>query len=310
MTIHTGINTACLATITVTYNPEVEVLKRQLKALPAHSTKIVVDNASRPEIQQQLKKELLQFSSLHLIVNDVNLGLGAAINSGAKIASTLPAPATYVLLLDQDSEPLTGSVEILLDTFEQLRLQGHSVGCVGPSLVDPITLLSHGFHQMTRLCWKRCYPSTEASAPVNCANLNGSGTLLPLELFQRLGGLDETLFIDHIDTEWSFRVAANGYSLWGIPKAVFKHCMGQSSTRFWLFGWRVWPVRAPLRHYFLFRNAAMLMKRSYIPAVWKIWAIAKLALTASIMALTGPQRRQQISRMWQGLYQGLKINAD
>lgn len=151
----------------------------------------------------------------------------------------------------------------------------------------------------------RAYPPIGSTSPVPCSNLNGSGTLVPITLFQQLGGLDKKLFIDHVDTEWAFRVMAHGYSLWGIPNAVFNHSMGQASVRFWLFGWRVWPVRSPLRHYYLYRNAAMLMKRPYVPLVWKAWAAIKLLLTGTVMAITGPSRCQQIKNMWRGLRQGL-----
>ena len=300
---------ASLATVTVTFNPHIAGLEAQLRALPISCIKVIVDNASEPQCWAKIETLSSQFQNVHLLRNEKNLGLAAAVNCGVHALSTLVLRPEFVLLLDQDSEPQPGSIEALLEAFKGLQNAGHKVGCVGPLLADPDTGLTHGFHQSTRWRWTRTYPVAGSPKAVPCANLNGSGTLVSLALFQQLDGLDEALFIDHVDTEWAFRVMAHDYCLWGIPSAVFKHSMGQASGRFWLFGWRGWPVRSPQRHYYLFRNAAILMKRPYVPLVWKAWAVLKLLLTAAVIAMTGPSRSQQIKNMWQGIRKGFGKHA-
>jgi rhamnosyltransferase len=292
---------AVVTTVTVTFNPDIDLLRTQLAALPRESLKRVVDNASRPDILQRIALLVSQTPNAQLLRNDENLGLAAAVNRGVRaVRDTAPA-ARFVLLLDQDSEPAPGSVEALVTGFEALQVRGERVGCVGPTLLDVATGLTHGFHQCSRWRWKRVYPAPGATEPVPCANLNGSGTLVPVDLFLDLGGLEDDLFIDHVDTEWAFRVQARGYRLFGIPQAVFRHRMGEASRRIWLFGWRVWPVRSPRRHYFLYRNAVILMRRSYVPRVWKVWAVAKLAMTTCVTLMIGPQRLAQLRAMLAGL---------
>lgn len=300
---------ANLATITVTFNPSMEELQTQLSSLPPSSTKILVDNASPLDKYEKITILCSQFQNAHVIRNETNQGLAAAINHGVSQAIKLTPDLKFILLLDQDSEPHPGSIEILLAAFFKLQAMGVRVGCVGPSLVDSKTGLSHGFHKISHGRWTRAYPPTNVTTPVPCDNINGSGTLMPATLFLQLGGLDSALFIDHVDTEWSFRVIAHGYSLWGIPDSVFDHSMGQTSVRFWFFGWRVWPVRSPQRHYYLYRNATILLKRGYIPLVWKFWALVKLFLTSIVMAVTGPNRRKQIINMSRGILAGLNKNA-
>jgi rhamnosyltransferase len=140
---------------------------------------------------------------------------------------------------------------------------------------------------------------------VPCANLNGSGTLVPVDLFLDLGGLEDDLFIDHVDTEWAFRVQARGYHLFGIPQAIFRHRMGDTSRRIWLFGWRVWPVRSPRRHYFLYRNAVILMRRGYVPRVWKVWAFIKLCLTFIVQIAIGRERLAHTKSICLGTKEGI-----
>lgn len=303
MNANAPIDAATLATVTVTYNPEIALLEVQLRALPSACIKIIVDNASMPEIAEQIKRLVQQIPNARLLCNDANVGLAAAVNQGVRAVSELRPSPEFVLLLDQDSQPEAGSIDNLVAAFRGLEQCGEKVGCVGPLLQDPQTGLSHGFHQCTRWRWKRVYPSAGSATPVPCVNLNGSGTLVRTELFLRLGGLDEPLFIDHVDTEWAFRVLAHGRSLWGIPNAVFQHRMGQKSIRFWLFGWHIWPSRSPQRHYYLFRNAVSLMRRPYVPLVWKAWAVAKLCLTFMISACLGPHRVFQMQEMLLGATQ-------
>ncbi|OZB58608.1 MAG: glycosyl transferase family 2 [Thiomonas sp. 13-66-29] len=292
---------AVVATITVTFNSDIGLLRTQLEALPRESLKLAVDNASQPETLRGIQALVSQTPNAQLLRNDENLGLAAAVNRGVRAVRDAAPTARFVLLLDQDSEPALGSVAALVAGFDALQARGERVGCVGPMLLDVATGLPHGFHQCTSWRWKRVYPASGATAPVPCANINGSGTLVPIDLFLELGGLEDSLFIDHVDTEWAFRMQAHGYQLFGIPQAVFRHRMGDASHRIWLFGWRVWPVRSPRRHYFLYRNAVVLMRRPYVPQVWKVWAVAKLVMTTCVTLATGPKRLAQMRSMASGV---------
>lgn len=299
---HIDPSTVC--TVTVTFNPDTSLLQAQLLALPTACEKFIVDNASSAILFEKIWFLAKSIPNVHVLRNDSNMGLAAAANHGVQSTSVLRVEPEFVLLLDQDSVPQAGSVETLIGAFRALERNGQKVGCVGPLLLDPQTGLSHGFHQLTRWRWRRVYPPPSSATPVRCANLNGSGTLVRIELFRRLRGLDEPLFIDHVDTEWAFRVQAHGYSLWGVPNSMFSHKMGMTSRRIWCMGWRLWPDRSPQRHYYLFRNAIILTRRAYVPLVWKVWAIVKLAVTALVTLILGPKQCEQGTNMVRGLRDG------
>jgi rhamnosyltransferase len=293
-----------LAILTVTFNPEISRLKLQLEALPNDAFWVVVDNASSQTAFNQIKLLVESRPNSRLIRNDTNRGLAAASNQAAKAAqSSCPIP-THILLMDQDSIPLKNAINILLNAHSQLEKQGERIGCVGPKLIDRSTGLQHGFHCIQQWRWTRALPKN-SDAPISCANINGSGTLVRSDLFESLGGLDEALFIDHVDTEWAFRVLSNQRKIFGIPSAIFDHAMGEKSLRFWFLGWRIWPQRSPLRHYYLFRNALWLMQRNYVPTVWKVWAVMKLILTIAVHCSIDPQRHQQAKKMFSGIMAGI-----
>lgn len=291
---------ARLGVITVTYNPDITILARQLSQLPTLSMKVVVDNASRPDLQAKLQDVVALYGGV-LLRNEQNIGLPAAINQGCRFVREARADCGYLLLLDQDSEPGYQGAERLLAACVAVEAWSGKPCCVGPRLVDVSTGLEHGFHQMRGWRWVRLYPARDSKAILPLTNLNGSGTLMPWSVFSELGGLEEELFIDHVDTEWAFRVLARGWGLYGVTDVAFHHRMGDKSLRFWLFGWRVWPCRSPLRHFYLFRNARWLLGRTYVPLVWKGWAVVKLCLTLAVHGLFDPARKEQLKSMLRGL---------
>jgi len=292
-----------LATVTVTYNPDLAILHAQLEALPREARKIVVDNASAPALRDALRELLQDRPDVSLLEHAENEGLAAALNAGVRAAAaSTPAPG-QVLLLDQDTEPEPGSVDALVEALETLASADASVAAVGPRLLDVDTGLEHGFHQQRGWRISRRHPGADGT-PLEVIGLNGSGTLVRLACFLDAGGMDPTLFIDHVDTEWSFRMRAAGYRLYGVPAARFRHRMGAAGKRYWLLKWRVWPYRSPSRHYYLFRNTARLLRMPHVAGIWKTWAPPKLALTMAVHALSDPARGAQLKQMFRGLRDG------
>lgn len=294
-----------LASITVTYHPDASILARQLRALPPETIKIIVDNDSGEETRANINSLIKEKSRIFFLPQSSNLGLAAALDLGVRSLPDIAPHCALILFLDQDSEPLPGAIERLCAALAELERFGKNPGAVGPQLQDVDTGLYHGFHQMTRWRWRRVFPKATEHQPIPIANLNGSGMLMRRAVYECLEGLDSDLFIDHVDTEWAFRLMANGYTLWGVPDTVFMHRMGQRGIRFWMLGWRVWPARPPSRHRYLYRNALWLLRRPYVPRVWKFWAVVKLLLTALIHGLADPHRLTQLAAMWQGVREGV-----
>lgn len=294
-----------LAIITVSYNPDIVILAKQMSALPDDALWVVVDNASSQTDISAIESLLHSRKNAILIKNNSNFGLPAALNTGVNYVIKNNKEREFILLLDQDSLPHPNSVDTLLHAFLDLEINGKKVGSVGPLLMDETTGLQHGFHNIHFGKWTRIYPSNDSTAPIACLNLNGSGTLSRISLFQKLNGLDETFFIDHVDTDWAFRVIDAGYLLFGIPQAIFEHNMGERTLKFWLFGWKIWPYRTPIRHYYLFRNAVRLMGKSYVPFAWKFWAAVKLLSTFMIHLTIDTRRKQQALFMLKGLHDGI-----
>src|SRR4249919_3676755 len=134
--------TSDLATVTVTYHPDLAILRTQLSQLPSDALRIVVDNASPEALRLQLRGLVAELGA-QLIESSTNLGLAAATNVG--IARAREAGCARVLFLDQDTEPGEGSVLALCEAHDRLRAIDPRPACVGPRLVDVATGMGHGF---------------------------------------------------------------------------------------------------------------------------------------------------------------------
>jgi rhamnosyltransferase len=292
-----------LATVTVTYNPDIAQLNAQLQALPQGCLKVLVDNSSTSSDEILSLRD--SYPNLAVVMNKENTGLAAGINQGVSKIRELAPDTRLLLLLDQDSEPLPGSIKAMTDACLSLEAAGLNPGAVGPLMKDVKTGLTHGFHQCDWWHWYRIYPRSDDREPLQCAGINGSGTLMPLSVHEKLGGFNEAFFIDHVDTDWSFRMLDAGYTLWGIPNAEFLHRMGEDSLKFWFLGWRIWPYRSPVRHFYLFRNTILLIEAKHSYRVWKFWAVVKLFLTFLVHLFVDRKRWQQTRSMWAGIKAGI-----
>ena len=154
-----------------------------------------------------------------------NIGLAAAQNVG--IAWAREHGHSHVLLLDQDSVPEPGMVDSLLAALDGLAPQHPAA--VGPVFRDPrehrvAPFVRVGF-PMSKKVW-----CSDDGAPVECDFLISSGTLIPLAVLERVGAMDDALFIDNVDLEWSFRARARGYRLFGVCTAAMEHRLGDART--------------------------------------------------------------------------------
>ncbi|HEY4146294.1 glycosyltransferase [Pinirhizobacter sp.] len=292
--------------VIVTFHPDIMVLTRQATALGELAAVVIVDNGSTvAEVDGLRALASGTTGRIFLVEAGRNLGLAGGLNLGVAEAKRYVPNSSAVLLLDQDSEFFDDVPGKLLARLNQVQAENGTACCVGPSMDDISTGMSHGFHHIVGgWRWARAYPTSMGDLPMSVANLNGSGTTMPLALYELLGGMDADLFIDHVDTEWSFRVLAAGGLLFGDPTVSFTHRMGEAGRRIWLLGWRVWPERSPLRHQFLYRNTLRLLRRPYVPRVWKCWALAKMIVTFFITLAIDSRRGAQVRAMRTGVVEG------
>lgn len=284
--------------VVVSYNPELPSISSLLENLcPQVNKVIVVDNGSTNEVNFSGLKTLS--NNIELVKLGENLGISAAQNIGINIALK-DVGVNFILLSDQDSEPVSDMVFQLRETANTLTGDGRNVAAVGPCYVDTRQKNPPPFIKIDGLKVKRQYQPVSGTY-VDVDYLIASGCLIPVETLKDVGMMNEEMFIDYVDIEWGLRAKVKGYQSFGDYNARMVHNLGDSPV---LFRGKHYPVHSPLRHYYMMRNAVWLYKQAYIPLRWKMVDSYKLLLKFGFYSLFARPRVKHFLMMLKGLFHG------
>jgi N-acetylglucosaminyl-diphospho-decaprenol L-rhamnosyltransferase len=177
---------------------------------------LVVDNASTDGTAA-----LAEGQGARVIRNPRNEGYGRANNIGARAAGT-----EFLLVVNPDCTVERGAVAALIEA----ALRYPDAGLFAPKIVEPSgrvfyqprSLLSPYLHNPRG---SLVLPEGEACAPF----FSGACFLIRRDLFLRLGGFDENIFLFYEDDDLCRRVADAGHALIYVPQAMVRHGRGRSS---------------------------------------------------------------------------------
>jgi rhamnosyltransferase len=294
---------SCVCAVVVTYHPDAALLEAQLDALQAQAgCVVVVDNATPGS---EVRELCAARRDVELLVLTENLGLAAALNAGITAARAKPG-VTHVLLMDQDSLPEPGMVAALKATLDR-QSQHARVAAVGTRFHDPREGVDAPFVRI-RFPVNRQLHCSGGCDDVACDFLITSGSLIPLEALDEIGGMDESLFIDNVDLEWCFRAVSKGYALSGACAARMLHHHG--ATRHRVPGVpRGVVVHTPRRLFYMMRNRVLLYRRAYTPRRWIAQDVPRLVVKFLLFALLIAPRRKNLRCMLAGLRAGIAGQA-
>lgn len=284
--------------IIVCYNSEVKNLVALFTALlPQVASAIVVNNS----FSSVISTLIADWENIECLQMSDNVGIAAAQNIGVERAEKMGAD--FVLFLDQDSIPSYSMVAELLDAIR--RTEG-SVAAAGPAIIDRRTRQPYYFIREYKSHPRKWVPTIEKKgALIEVAILASSGSLVPLNILKKIGGMRAYYFIDHVDTEWCFRARAAGCKLIGVPHSTLEHQFGDAVKEIWLFGRRRIIYHAPLRNYYDVRNTLLMFKEVTMSIHWKIYFIQRL-FRLGYFVVFDRERLLRIRLIALGLFHGIK----
>lgn len=229
-----------LCAVVVTYNPDLGFGRRLQQVSGQAGRVVIIDNASAAPARRALQSVVEQVRA-DLILNDQNLGLGAALNQGVDRARA--EGFEWVLTLDQDTS-VSDSASMDLITALRACPFRQRVGMVGSTVMNFPEDRPKGL-------WE------ERDALIT------SGSLLSVAVFKVVGPFREDLFIDYVDVEWCLRARARGYRMIVTSTPTILHRIGDPRAhRF--FGRRVLSSHhRPFRRYYMMRNRIILWKEFF-----------------------------------------------
>jgi|TARA_Y100000310_G_scaffold342782_1_gene447410 rhamnosyltransferase len=292
-----------IAAAIVTYHPDIDKLNSVIKAvLPQVQHVALLDNTDDESSAARIRYGAPAGVSYHWLGG--NKGVAAAHNTAIHLARN--RGMDFLLLLDQDSVPDPDMIRHLEHAHRSLTHQHVKVAAVGPAYRDQKTGSESFFIKLGLMASRRYFPSLlPHDAIVPSDTLISSGTLMALDTIDKVGQMDESLFIDHIDTEWFLRAASMGYTAFGVCAAKMTHSLGERLVNVWLGRWRTVPVHPAFRIYYIFRNSIALYKRDYTPLRWIVFDIKRLILMVLLFGLFVGDRFEQIAMIAKGLQHGL-----
>lgn len=281
-----------IISVTVTYNPDSNCLEKQLQSLKNQTfTSFVVDNGSSNI--EQIEKVVNKFD-YQLIKLDRNMGLSFAQNKG--IEAAIKYGAEYLLLLDQDS--------ILNDNFVcemKSVYDKYEIGILGPSFYDPE---NNQFYPGTNYIGP-FIKRTPISIITDVTYVIASGSFFSASVYKAVGKMEEDLFVDYIDVEWSLRAKSLGYKVAMTNTASMSHTIGDSRLNF--FGRKI-SVHSPMRRYFLVRNSFFMLRKGYIPLGYKVREVSLNFVRAIISLCVNNNKKETFKMIISGLKDGISGN--
>ena len=182
---------------------------------------IIVDNS----YSFVLEKIVNDFNNIRLIKSLTNLGYGKAVNLGVAQANT-----TFILTINPDLILNEKSIKNLFDIY---MTDIDNIGILAPSLFnEQMQNTCHGsISYIDRLKGKKVSNSSNNVIVGNtcCKFLMGSCYLIKRDLFNNLGGFDDSFFMYFEDVDLCDRTIKSGKYIMEVPSSKFIH-LGNSSS--------------------------------------------------------------------------------
>jgi rhamnosyltransferase len=285
------------AAVVVTYYPDLEHLSFMIKELVAANVNVVIyDNT--PSKENRLS-DFKHNEGVHIIANGNNDGLGRAFNASIEFLKTNLMVPDAVLFFDQDSTIKKSKLQSLISELEWLQMKGWPVGTLGACPVD-----SAG-----NIYRVRDFKKTSSSPPEGFSLVSfviSSFSIVPYEVFQKVGFFDERLFIDLVDSEFSWRCSKYGLLNLRSKKTKFTHIIGKSRKK--IFN-RSFSISSPSRNYYQARNL-IIVGRDY---GWYWYIVFGISRRFIQICLSGYHERNlwiRLKYFSKGVYHGFINKTD
>jgi rhamnosyltransferase len=276
-----------ICAVVVAYEPD-DFFKLRLNVLsPQLGKVVVVDNSSKDSSSlNYLKTEFRD--KVFLINNGENLGLGYALNQGVKEAKKLGF--SFVILFDQDSEVFPNTIFTMCSIANKIK-------------DNNLALLGASYKKLS------ISKKTQVQSFIKKKSNITSGSILPISIFEKVGLFRSDYFIDCIDSEFSFRLRKNGYSIYQTSIQLMKHAIG-NPVYYKFLGCNVLSTNhSDDRRYYIARNHLVMLREyssflSKIPCFWLFKTIKRSVYFSLIVILYENEKLSKIKAIASGVKDG------
>ena len=214
-----------------------DLLKKCLKSIPFYAEVIIVDNGSKDGTVHFLNS--LKWPNLKIIKNKKNLGFAKGNNQGIKAAT-----GDLIMLLNSDTVVEKKALEKLMKFYQE---QEDKKIAFSPLLLNKEGTIQEEYYMRFPNLWqifgyhhplyrwlfmkaplKWLIVSRIQKKPFEVEQLPGAALMVPKEVWEKVGLLDEDFHFLYEDVDWCWRAKKIGIKLMVIPEAKITHLGGGS----------------------------------------------------------------------------------
>ena len=220
-----------LSVIIPSYNTAA-LLGECLESLPATVEVIVADNASRDGSQEMIRR---RFSGTKLVELKENRGYGAACNAGVKLAT-----GKVLLFLNSDTRIEAGTLDAIIQGFDDPQVAAiacHELTIAGGTVLScrshhtlrsGISFLS-GYRLFRREGDRYRIVDWDRESDRWVDNVNGFAWAVRRDVFEKVGGFDENLFLYFEEQDYALRLQQMRFRIRYLSAARIRHHGAASS---------------------------------------------------------------------------------
>lgn len=279
-----------ICAIIVTYNPDIIRVCELVATLKKQNCDtVIVDNS------EKYNADLRKIEQSSYIWLKDNMGIAEAQNIG--IAECLNNEYKYIVFFDQDSRV----DELFISTLNS-PMKEFNYSICAPVFFDEKKGFEYAIIDINKNGFRNKHFVHDIDIGFTTSTVISSGTMVLSDVFNQVGVMDSTLFIDYVDTEWCLRCFSFGFKIHIVPKARMVHSIGDNS--FNLLGFCV-PIHSAIRRYYRVRNSIHLLRYSHIPKLLAIREILFSVIHSFLLVLTQKRKSEYIYSFFSAILDGI-----
>ena len=282
--------------IIVTYHQNNAHVLKMVKELHLSDLKVIVfDNTP---INLELSKNTSKFTceSVNILGDGINYGLATAYNKSIQFAYDNFLDIEGFIFFDQDSELQSSNVLKIIKKYYFLKSKKIPIGVLGAL---PVNI--HGCPYLVREPKiKSCFDLKDF---MEAEFVISSFSLVPVSTFKKVGFFDDKLFIDLVDSEFSFRCTRFNLLNLVSKDVSFKHIIGERrGNLFWI---KNYAISSPIRNYYQARNLILVGKK-YGLMHFCFYVLSKRFVQVILSAMYDGKFLKRFRYFFKGIYDGVR----
>lgn len=270
----------------VLYNPDIERLKENIYGIYDQVDLIIlVDNNS--ENIEDVQKEVCKHENIKLIKNEINLGIASALNQIMEFGEK--NNFNWVLTLDQDS---ICPKNLIAEYNKYIDINDVAIIC--PKIID-----------INR-------PIKEDECIVDYKFIDKcitSASLTNVEIWKKISGFDEKMFIDMVDFDYCRRVTLNNFKILRVNNVSILHEIGNITQHKILGLSFIAHNHSSFRKYYIARNIIYFERKHKLHKT-KLIEYLRILKLMLISILFEKNKIEKIKMILKGTIDGYKVSLN